>query len=163
MNALYKKILAEVFNQVLERFAFMFGDSISKKELSEIETAYRDDLVQSEIFFSGELKGKLSIAVPLEMCVETATNTLGMELEQKNQREAACDAIEELLNITCGQLLIAIAGKKPIFDLSIPTIFPIGEAEWNNLLEEADSVAFLVDDYPVLVKLACERATTPIT
>jgi hypothetical protein len=56
-----------------------------------------------------------------------ATNVLGMEAEELSP-EHARDALKELVNVTCGELLVALSGKKTVFNLSVPVIEKIDAA-----------------------------------
>jgi hypothetical protein len=58
--------------------------------------------------------------------------------------------------VICGNVLTAIAGEGPVFDLSVPTVSNLDGQAWSARLNEPDTCVFLVDDSPVLVHLSSE-------
>ncbi|MBW2123555.1 MAG: chemotaxis protein CheX, partial [Deltaproteobacteria bacterium] len=107
-----KELLATVFCEVLERFSFLFGELISKEEIPETGSRY----LQATMAFRGVISGKLVLAVPEAMCPVIAGNVLGMEPVEALKIIQSDDALKELLNITCGQVLTALVGDEPVFD-----------------------------------------------
>lgn len=158
MQTSYRDILKKSFEEVLEKFSFMFGEISTKEELVkslQIIQAEGHEFMQAqaEMSFSGTINGKLILIVPSAMCLEIATNALGVELDGTNEKECAKDALKELLNITCGQLLLGIAGKEPAFNLSIPETTIIDQETWKAFINDEEIIVFMVEDYPTLLKL----------
>ena len=149
MNAEYKKHVAEVFCYVMEKSAFMFVEPINKNELYSSTSNY----VQAQINFSVAKIGVFNMVVPLEMCSEIAANMLGMEPNDEFVMDLATDGLGEVLNMTCGNVLTKIVGEEAIFNLSVPLVSNCSYNNWKSLIKDADSIGFLVDDYPVLIKL----------
>lgn len=149
MHTDHRGILSEVLRQVLERFAFMFSELVPREELPPTESEHR----LAEMSFTGRVSGSLAMAVPKEMCQEIAANVLGIEADDALAIKDAEDALKEVLNLTCGQVLTSIAGEKALFDLSVPETAELDAAGWQSFLEEPETVAFLVDDNPVLLRL----------
>ncbi len=141
------EIVQDVFCDVLEQLAFMFGEPVDKEELVKNNTKH----VQAHMSFSGDQSGEIFVTVPSDMCPELAANVLGVEPDDERVFDLANDALKEILNITCGQLLTTVIGVEPVFDLSVPDINNINPRKWSKLLEEPESLGFLVDDYPVLL------------
>jgi len=146
-------MLGEVFCDVLEKLAFMFGEPVSREELPEPGP----ENVRAAMTFSGNMSGSLALAVPADMCVEIAANVLGMDPDDEIVASRGIDALKEVLNVVCGQVLTAIAGEEPIFDLSVPSVETLDPDGWNNLLNESTTAPFLVDDRPVLLQLSLEQ------
>ena len=61
------------------------------------------------------------------------------------------DSFKEVLNVTCGQVLTAIAGEKALFNLSIPEVSELGASGWTEILNKTDTIGFLVNEYPMLL------------
>lgn len=139
--------LGQAVIDVFEKLAFMFGEVIPKEELPSVPGGY----VKSSMTFKGPFTGVLAMAVPEEMCVDIAANVLGLEAEDKLARDRASDALKEVLNVICGNALTAIAGPEPLFELTVPDFSPISETEWGALIDDFDSMAFLIDENPALV------------
>ncbi|MBT4499646.1 MAG: hypothetical protein HOC74_18105 [Gemmatimonadetes bacterium] len=141
--------LAEVAIDVLEKQAFMFGEQSPKEELfTEAET-----FCHASMEFSGPICGTVGIEAPVEVCAELAANMLGMEMDESLSPEDAGDALQELLNVICGQSLTALYGAEPVFDLSIPRLEEVGYVDWEMEMAATDTIGLLVDEEPVLVYL----------
>ncbi|MBI5118466.1 chemotaxis protein CheX [Candidatus Poribacteria bacterium] len=148
-----KDIVSEVFCDVLEKLAYMFGESIPKEDFPGTGADY----VQAAMTFSGPMTGKLTLAVPRAMSVEVAANVLGMEPGDELVETRSSDAIKEMLNVICGHVLTAVAGEEPVFELSAPTLEALDEANRVRMLNEEDTACFLVDDHPVLLRFSWEE------
>ena len=141
------EIIQNVFCDVFEQLAFMFGEPVENDELAENNTRH----LQAYMTFSGDRTGEIIMTVPDKMCPEIAANVLGVEPDDEQVMDLAGDALKEILNITCGQLLTAVAGERPVFDLSVPEVRKISSRKWSKLLKGDESLGFMVDDYPVLL------------
>jgi CheY-specific phosphatase CheX len=139
--------LVEVVINVLETQAFMFGEACPKDEL----ITEADTFSHANMEFSGPVCGTVGIEVPAEVCAELAANILGMDMDESIAPEDAIDALQELLNVICGQALTALYGSEPIFDLSIPRTEEGGCVDWEREVTSADTVGLLVDEEPFLV------------
>jgi len=144
-----RDIAKSVFIDVLEKLAFMFGDAVPKDEIPEPSS----DCTEAYMTFKGPRSGTLGIVVPTDVCSEIAANVLGMDIDDEIVIGHAEDALKEVLNVICGNLLTALEGDNPIFDLAVPLIKNISVPEWNSILESADSIAFILDESPVLMYL----------
>ena len=105
---------------------------------------------RADIHFTGPFSGHLSLCASGPFCMLLATNVLGMEVDELSP-EHARDALKELTNITCGELLAALAGKKTVFDLSVPVIEKIDAAAVKSDLALPGTVSVLIDDEPLLL------------
>lgn len=144
--------LSRIFSQVLEQFAFMFSDAAARDDIVPAGDAF----LQAKMTFTGAISGSLSLTVPATLGPQIAANVLGADREDQVAPSDGEDAIKELLNMTCGQLLTAIAGEKPVFELTVPAISRLGSNDWQNLLNSDNSLLFIVEDSPVLVSLIVE-------
>ncbi len=91
------------------------------------------------------------------MCPEIAANVLGLEPDDEFVRERPGDSLKELLNVTCGNLLPALAGEEPVFDLTVPELRVITETEWESILNAPEAQQFIVDDYPVVIRCFIDK------
>jgi hypothetical protein len=57
------------------------------------------------------------------------------------------------MNVTCGHVLTALAGDRPVFNLSIPEVRPMDGKAWDALASDKDTVRFSVDGRPVHIRL----------
>jgi len=149
LNEEQLEIVSEVFCDVIEKMAFMFGENVAATDLPMSSQRY----FLAQMSFDGEREGVLCMAVPVEMCIEVAANVLGVDPDDDFAQDESCDALKEVLNVTCGNLLTALAGEEPVFNLHPPEVSELDEAGWQALLEEEGSIAFNVDENPVLLHL----------
>ena len=143
-----KEVLNQVLCNVFETLAFMFGD------VSDDETELTGEVAAVACMqFSGDATGSLEIAVPVPMCAVIACNVLGVDPGDSLVKEQELDALKEVLNIICGNLLVEIVGDEAIVDLTVPETSQIDRAGWLTMQDDPVCEAFVVDDYPVLLRL----------
>lgn len=148
MNSTRQESLEETFITVLEQFAFMFADLVEKEELPPSEPDY----ASVNLSFTGEFSGSLTIAVPASACVIFSANILGTDPGNPVAQDGAQDAMQELANVCCGHILTSIAGEEPVFDLGSPNYQYMNLQEWNKLLHHPETLAFEVDECPLLLQ-----------
>ncbi len=143
------QILNKVFTSVLEQLAFMFAEP-PESESPDLGTA---GIVQVSMSFHGPFHGTMDLTVPRSMCEELAANVLGLDPDDEMVTRSPFDALKELLNITCGNVLTTLAGDTPVFDLSIPATEQLDAAAWDDLRTRSTTAYCLVDDFPVLLHM----------
>lgn len=134
------KTLETVFPEILQQAAFAFGELSVPAELP-----FPENGLLGRIQFGGTSRGTVELAVPSELAGELAANALGLEPGDELVPEHAHDALRELLNIVCGNLLSAWAGENAVFDLTQPEVEPLTVDAWNTLASAEGVRAFLVD------------------
>ena len=150
MNPEHAERLREVFADVLEKLAFIFAEPAEPDELQCEET----DFISVQMEFTGEvMNGSLTLMVPAEYGAEISANVLGIDEDDEIAVEQAEDAQKEVLNVVCGQLLTAIAGDEPVFDLSVPTVSKADASDWEEITEDEDTVGFLLDESMAALRL----------
>ena len=143
-------VLTEVFVDVLEKVAFMFA------ELPEDDQEFDapGDCVKVSMSFQGRACGNLSLTAPEPLCVSLAANVLGVDEDDDQAKEGGFDALKELLNVICGNLMTTLMGEDQAFDLSVPSIEHVGQVDWEELAKAPGAILFVVDDEsPMLVQL----------
>lgn len=143
-------MVTEVFCDVVESLAFMFGEAADEDELPASAAGY----ILATMSFSGPMTGRIELAVPREMRVEIAANVLGVDPDDEQAVSGADDALKELLNVTCGQVLTRLAGEEPVFDLSVPVVSDLGDVAWTAMTQAPDVAKVVVDESPALLRLA---------
>ena len=151
MDPNLNETISEVVCDVFEKLAFMFGEVADRDELP----AAADTNVRATMTYSGATTGSLSVTVPQEVCFEIAANVLGTDSDEIEDAQSH-DALKEVLNVLCGNLLTAVAGEDPVFDLSVPEIDQIDANAWTALVEDNNNIVFLIDDSPVIVRFTSE-------
>jgi CheY-specific phosphatase CheX len=148
MNENTRQILARVVRNVLERFTFMFTDEADE----EAANVWTGEYLHTVITFQGATNGALSLTAPMPLCSGMAANILGLDSGETSP-EMAADALRELANIICGELVVALFGDKAVFDLTVPALYRVDLGKWRELSADSDNLQFMVDDTPVLVGL----------
>ena len=156
MQSEREELLREVFCDVFEKLAFMFGEATPKEDMP------RDgnEFIEVRMGFAGHSEGSIEMVVPTEMCEEIAANVLGMDPEDDLVRERALDALKEMLNVTCGHILTSTAGDGPVFDLTVPAVRELDGAAWAAFLDDPESLSFMVDDSPTALKFTMKEKAT---
>ncbi|MFP4106242.1 MAG: chemotaxis protein CheX [Phycisphaerae bacterium] len=81
-----------------------------------------EDCTHVRVEFSGAYRGVLGICVTNELMSEVATNMLGLDFGEQAPAEQQQDALKELANVVCGNILPEMAGADAVFDVSAPEV-----------------------------------------
>lgn len=108
--------------------------------------------MEATVGFRGPSQGSLTMLTPRSVAGELAANVLGVDADDESAAEQARDALGELMNVTMGRLLTTLAGTDPVFDLSPPKVSDASRERWQAFIQAAGTVAFLIDDRPVLLQ-----------
>jgi len=121
-------ILSRVTEEIFEKLAFMFSFPEEGFE-AEIESSAAGPPVVTEVFFKGPFSGRLVMSLSPRLLPELAGNMLGADDNETTTPDQRYDALKELINVICGNLLPEIAGKQAIFNVDTPKIIdPDGTA-----------------------------------
>lgn len=150
------RTVSAAFCRVIEQLAFMFAEPAAKDELPAPDGPW----VAVGMKFAGALEGRLRLAVPMSICADLAENILGADLDCEQAEAKAMDALKEVLNVTCGNILTDLAGLEPVFALTIPEVTPLDPVAWQGMFGQPDVQALLVDEYPVLLHFEMKKAAT---
>jgi len=155
----HQEAIEDVVPTIFEQMAFMFMDPAARDDLPSDPGG----VLRVDISFTGDASGCLTLVTCRRMCDELAENLDASEHETEGgeQTEAEAElaslagplAIMELTNVACGQLLTAVAGNEPVFDLSPPKLSEqVGRQDWTRWLNDEEAVRFMADDYPLLIR-----------
>lgn len=148
-----QQALASTFLSVVEKLTFMFGEPV---EMDEFEVR-PEPWVEARMAFQGEIQGSLAVIVPESLQPEIAANILGLDPVDLAPPEMLADALREMLNVVCGHVIMALVGSQADFQLQTPVHRSLMDEELNALQQSPDSMAFLLDDEPLLLHLELER------
>lgn len=144
--------VSSTFLAVVEQLTFMFGEPAHKAAILEADGEY----VLAQLSFTGDVQGVLSLAVPSECVPEIAANILGLEPEEMEAASMAPDSLGEMLNVICGHIIMAIAGKAADFRLGSPAVGPATPDFLAARVDDPDWLGFLLEENIVLLGLVTE-------
>lgn len=150
-----EQVLATVsstFLEVVEQLTFMFGEPTRKSALRDAD----GDYVLAQISFTGDVAGTLSLAVPGSCVPGIAANILGLEPEEMEADAMAMDSLGEMLNVICGHVIMAIAGKRADFRLGSPRVVAATPGFLAARVDDPDWLGFMIEENTVLLGLVTE-------
>jgi CheY-specific phosphatase CheX len=101
--------------QTFEELALLFPDAQLTDRQSRAPLA-----VTAIVEFSGPMRGRLALRVSAEVLPAAAANMLGEDAGRETPLQR--DAIGELANVICGNVLPVIGGAEAVFILSAPRV-----------------------------------------
>ncbi|MDP7287703.1 MAG: chemotaxis protein CheX [Phycisphaerae bacterium] len=114
----YDNELYQVAAGTLESLAMMF--LVSEDEAPITDASKSDQIVS--VTFDGPFSGRLTISVSESMLGELAANMLGVMGADETTTDQRHDALRELANVVCGNLLPKLAGVDPVFNVHQPAL-----------------------------------------
>jgi hypothetical protein len=147
------QLLTEVVLETLEHFVFLFADV---EEGAQVMPGAGDHLEATIDYHGGGEHGCLTIAAPVELCMEMAGNILGMDQSEMSP-EAAFDAIKELANVIVGSITARGLGTDVSCVLDPPEARTIDSVQMNALASKEGSLCCRVDEH-LFVALLDEHA-----
>lgn len=149
-----KRVIGEVFASVLQNLAFMFVEPVEKETLQDTDSPQDlpDKFVKATMAFTGAKNGRVNLMVPEELAKELAANIIGKEIDKNISQKHLQDALKEVLNVTCGNLLSAVVGTQQVFDAASPALTEHDQAGWSAFLAEAESIPFMIEDWPAVLQ-----------
>jgi len=131
MNQERSDLLRDVAGQTLEQLAFIF----SFPDDLDPEAIWEEAATGCHVTFNGPSQGELLLIISNAAMPELASNMLGMDEEETPQEDQQKDALQEALNVICGNLLPKIGGTEAVFDIQAPKIL------------ETEAVKTLLDEF----------------
>lgn len=78
--------------------------------------------IVGRIGFTGPAEGELAVRCEAELGADLASNMLGVDPGDDEAQTKACDALGEMLNVICGNLVTRLFDEERPFTLSIPEV-----------------------------------------
>ncbi len=115
------EVLHSVAEQTFEQLAFLFP---VPEDMAQVPADPESSGVR--VRFSGPLEGELILSVSTASLPELVRSMLGLDDDDAVDAGLQHDALGELLNVVCGNLLPEIADSKAVFDLAAPELLEPG-------------------------------------
>ena len=131
MNRMLDEQLYRISAGTIESLALMFLVDEDEADVFDI-----DEAMVAKVDFSGPFGGRLLLRVTEDLLPEVTANMLGTPGEQDVTIEHQHDALKELANVVCGNILPDIGGAQAVFNVSSPEI--LGRVD---LFDDADDGA----------------------
>ncbi len=112
-----EEIIGRVAKEVLETMAFAFVMPGGEDELAEADVPLR-----ATVRFEGPARGAVCLTMPTVVVPELVMNMLGDDEGKTPTTQQQHDAVGELANVMCGNLVQRLAGPKAVFTLHPPQI-----------------------------------------
>jgi CheY-specific phosphatase CheX len=118
------EVLHRVAEDTFEQLAYLFPvpEGLDESACDPESTAVR-------VHFSGPFEGELIMTLSSVLLPELARNMMGLDDAEPVEMDLQHDALRELINVICGNLLPEFAGLKAVFDLSPPELLTQGAPE----------------------------------
>ena len=147
MECVADELLTRVSIDVMEKHAFVFPEPGEFSPAAPCPSG----ALQAHVRFSGPATGELVMFVPGELASEIAADMLGLDPGDDGAEALIHDAVGELANVLCGNVLQATEFKDQVLDLAAPEV-SAGKAEvWKNLSIAPQTIGLSVDEHCVLV------------
>lgn len=148
----YRQILFDTARRILQQAAFAFTDD---PEDGGQEPA--GAFMACSVAFNGPFHGAMALASGERLASVLAANMLGVDEDDPDAHRKKSDALGEILNMICGNVLPAIAGTRAEFAITAPE--PLTESQFETMLSRvhedklhtADIVVEGCDAYLVLI------------
>lgn len=125
--------ITQVTQEILETLAFL-----STRPVEEV-TAVKGARAAVGVEYTGPTSGILLLDLPADVLPELAANMLGVDPGEEGGEKQRQDALGELGNVLCGNLLGRINGAEPIFNLKAPQ--PLTAPEFQAWRERGQAVS----------------------
>lgn len=119
--------LAEVTADTLEKLAFLFATPTDAP--ASIDEA---QLTTVRVEFTGAFAGGMELSISGPVLDELAVNMLGADDGEPIAPEARLDALKELVNVVCGNLLPILGGSEAVFNIQAPVVAADGHPGWTD-------------------------------
>jgi chemotaxis protein CheY-P-specific phosphatase CheC len=148
-----KQVFIGVLAEILEQFAFVFLE----EDPSPPDPPDQGPPIWAEIGFSSrERSGRFAMATSFALCSEVAQNVLGVDGETDLPCDSSRSALQEMVNIACGNLLARLYGTEEMFEMSVPACRDISAEEWNNMANREGVVCLSAEEEPVLAQMVLD-------
>lgn len=138
--------MAQALESVIKSMASLPAEIVDPRDIPEIN----DPLLHAHIGFTGEHTGEIGLLLDPALASLLAQRILDVESPDLLLEDMIEDAVNEVLNVICGQFLTSAFGETPVFSLTVPHAFPLGVLASRAILQNPQVTAFMVNGYTLL-------------
>jgi hypothetical protein len=144
-----ENILDQALSEALEKMAFLALLPLDDEAIEPTDT------ILTEMRFTGSQQGVLEILAGPDFGTVLAEN-IGAVCEVNDA--ICCDALKELVNVTCGLLLPLLAGSpQEVFDVTVPkTVKGQDAPTWKEFINETNAYVHNVEGQLIATRLTIE-------
>lgn len=146
----YKAQIETVATRILEDWGMMM---VEPSENSKNIFASDDQYIVTSVTFKGAMNGSYSILCqqPFVECLVDNLLGGGDNVEEEDKE----DALREMANVLCGNLLTECYGDDTVFELGHPQLRAVKDGEVDIFFSDR-ALCFLADDEPVSISFSLE-------
>jgi len=111
--------LAQVAEETFESLTFLLPIDITENEFHPPDN---DRTCTAWVGYAGHFSGALVVTVSEDMLAPMAVNILGLDEDSPPDETVQIDALKELVNVVCGNVLPQIAGTHVVFNVHAPQL-----------------------------------------
>ncbi len=143
MNKTTTPTLPKIFSNILSDMAFIFTSELDADAPPPVLT------LKVRIRYTGPNCGTLELRCGGHFAATLAANLLGVEPTDSEADQGRLDALKELMNVVCGNLVTELYGTQGLYELSIPEVSPMLPDEPCPPIPDAEVFRFLAEDQPI--------------
>ena len=150
MNRKFDEILQRVAEDTFESLAFLLPMPQPDDPVEDCPTT------AVTVGFHGPFNGKLIVALPEAVLGELTGNMLGLDDDAEIPFDRRQDALKELANVVCGNVLPEIAGTVAVFNVAAPELIDASAPGIGEGLSTAATARIFLDSGPAALELLTE-------
>ncbi len=130
MKEITKETITELVSNILETMAFVFAESLDEQESPST-------MRHSKISYAGpDENSDLYLSASPGFLAELASSMLGAEPDEIDVEVVGRQALDELANIVCGEVVLSLGGEDEVFSMGLPETIdrPRGTEETERLV-----------------------------
>lgn len=108
--------LGELVADVLGDLAFMVSDETTA------DIGRKNRWTRCDIQYRGPSSGRITCWCTRPFMTQLAANLLGLDTDDGEAAASAEDALQEFMNVLCGQFITARFGEDDVFSMSLPNL-----------------------------------------
>lgn len=140
MNRTASLRLRRTFSDVLGDMAFIF---VVDPDETDPPPRYT---LEAHVSYAGPRRGTLRLRCDDRFAATVAGNLLGIDPDDGVAERGRIDALQELMNVVCGNVVTELYGPDELFQFGIPEVGPVRPGETTEEFVVREVHTFMLDD-----------------